>query len=228
MKCKDCEVILTKQNWVFRNDTQNIRPYCKGCKKNRNLTWQRENKEKRKAILDRYNLKKGVGVKAPCTECGEICKKRPEGYICSTRCSFMSKVDVKEGCWEWQGALDEGGYGKFKKDGKTQKAHRVAYEMFTEAISPGLIVCHMCDNPKCVNPSHLWIGTQRDNMRDRSEKGRAPSHNGHKRKLNRERVLMIRDLHEKGNSQRSIGKILKHPTHLIHCVVNRKTWRHVK
>lgn len=228
MKCKDCEVLLTKENWVFRNDTQNIRPFCKKCKSNRNLTWQRNNKEKRKEICARYNLKKGIGILQPCEECGKRCKKTPEGHLCSTKCNFLSKVEVKDECWIWKGALDEYGYGKYKVEGKTKKAHRVAYEIFLEKIPPGKIVCHMCDNPQCVNPHHLWTGTQKDNMQDRSKKGRAPSHTGRPRRLNKEKVLLIRELYNEGNSQRAIGRMIKHPTHLIHCVVNKKTWRHIK
>lgn len=72
-------------------------------------------------------------------------------------------------CWEWQGALDEDGYGII---GVKQKlTHRLSYEFFVGPIN-GMNVCHSCDNPKCINPGHLWLGTHADNARDKTEKGR--------------------------------------------------------
>lgn len=75
-------------------------------------------------------------------------------------------------CWEWDGPRDSDGYGKTTKNGKSVKAHRVAWELTNGPIVPGLLVLHSCDNPPCCNPAHLWIGTHRDNQRDRRSKGR--------------------------------------------------------
>ena len=81
------------------------------------------------------------------------------------------------GCWIWMGYVDSLGYARFQIP-KTQimtSAHRASYEAFVGSIPKGLCVLHKCDNPSCVNPTHLFIGTQLDNMRDKCSKGRHSS-----------------------------------------------------
>lgn len=75
-------------------------------------------------------------------------------------------------CWEWVGAKDTGGYGLLHRNNKTMKAHRVSYEVYKGRIPKGLVVRHSCDNPACINPDHLDIGTVADNVRDRELRGR--------------------------------------------------------
>jgi len=81
-------------------------------------------------------------------------------------------INSKTGCWEWQASRNNIGYG-FIRDGKKMRtAHRVSYEEFKGPIPHDMCVCHTCDNYRCVNPDHLWLGTRRDNMLDMYKKGR--------------------------------------------------------
>lgn len=87
---------------------------------------------------------------------------------------LLAKIRISpRGCWEWTASFDSGGYGVIKVGGENKKAHRVSYEIFNGSIPEKMCVCHKCDNPKCINPDHLFIGTQQANIADRQNKCRS-------------------------------------------------------
>lgn len=117
---------------------------------------------------------------------------------------FLDKFDVNPEtlCWEWNGGMDGRGYGRLKTGRKYTAAHRFSYTMFYGHIRVGLFVCHHCDNPPCVNPDHLFLGDNQDNMQDAARKGRIASGPRHWTHAQPERVprgesYQPRDCHKK-------------------------------
>lgn len=86
--------------------------------------------------------------------------------------SFWARIDTTQrGCWNWPGAMKVVGYGKVRWHGAEVYAHRKAWELINGAIPAGLYVLHRCDNPRCIRPAHLFLGTHLDNMKDMVAKG---------------------------------------------------------
>lgn len=88
---------------------------------------------------------------------------------------FWGRVDITPGCWNWIGSKSTNGYGNIGIQKRTYYVHRVSWEIHNSKIPEGLDVCHKCDNRRCVNPEHLFLGTRLDNMQDCLAKGRVPA-----------------------------------------------------
>ena len=149
---------------------------------------------------------------------------------------FWSRVDKTNlnGCWLWKGAKTKGygqvrgrewgGYGQVKNDGKMLYAHRIAFQLTNGTIPPKLVVCHTCDTPLCVNPAHLYLGTDADNMRDQLDRGRR----WRSAKLTKEQVLEIRKLAAEGVANGVLAKKFEIGPPSITRIVSRKSWQHIQ
>lgn len=145
-----------------------------------------------------------------------------------TRELFWGYVNKTDGCWLWTGGVSAR-YGMFGIKRKIMRAHRVAYILANGSIPKGLLVCHSCDNPLCVNPDHLWVGTQEDNMNDARKKGRMlkGEENGNSR-LSDNIVQIIRNDYSAGRmNQYELAKRFNVSQRNISKIVRYETWRHV-
>lgn len=139
-------------------------------------------------------------------------------------------IKMDNGCIQWSKFTDKNGYGHTYMNGKNAWAHRVSYILHVGDIPPKMCVCHTCDNPPCVNPDHLFLATNGDNIRDAKRKGRtAKGGDRHATaKLTEDDVQMIWCLIDGGFSQRKISKAFKVSQRAIGYILNGKNWGHIK
>jgi len=130
-------------------------------------------------------------------------------------------------CINWLGATNGVGYGITWFNKKKEYAHRVAYIKANGEIPDGMFVCHSCDNPLCVNPKHLWLGTRSDNMKDMVKKGRGrgqlkPKYENQQLKISLKQAKEIRKLYATGNySTRQLAPMFKIGKSQIHKIITR-------
>ena len=143
---------------------------------------------------------------------------------------FWSKVDKKldRKCWNWIAYKDRDGYGQIWFNRKMLLAHRFSWMIHFDSIPEGLLVCHKCDNKSCVNPNHLFLGTNKDNTKDMFDKGRASLRSGENQiqaKLTYRKVKKIISLYRtKKYLQREIGIKFGVSQPTISNILNSKTW----
>jgi len=140
---------------------------------------------------------------------------------------FMEKVVKTDTCWIWKASKSDRGYGNYKtKDLKIMRAHRASYEIYKGIIPNGMLVCHTCDNPSCVNPDHLFLGTPKDNMDDMKKKGRSKYKNRDSGKigvkLTSSQVNEIIELRRKKIRAKEIAKIYGICPAYVYEIANKK------
>lgn len=153
----------------------------------------------------------------------------------SDKARFWNKVDRRglNECWEWQGYLCvPGNYGRFQLNHTPVYAHRVAYVIACGSIPADHNVCHHCDNPPCCNPTHLFAGTQAENIADRDNKGHTPflyGHNNGTSKLTEQDVREIRKRFAAGGvKQNELARQYGMSNSQINAIVHGRKWTWVK
>lgn len=142
-------------------------------------------------------------------------------------------ISGEDECWLWRGAMSANGYGSFRTGRRVSDgAHRVAYALFNRTHPDGLHVCHKCDNPRCVNPRHLFLGTRSDNMQDKVRKGRARSgnqkgENNPRSKLTADQAEQVKQLITSGRTNTEIAKQFGVSHTLISAIRRGKAWGNV-
>ncbi len=135
--------------------------------------------------------------------------------------------DEKSGCWEWQKGLFSTGYAQMHINGQGRGAHVVSYQEFIGEIPEGLCVLHKCDNPICINPEHLFLGTPQDNSDDMVNKRRSAVATNRHAKLTPADVLFIRRKVKEGRSNHDLAEVYGVTKETIDNVVLRKSWKHI-
>lgn len=182
-------------------------------------------------------------MRASCEVCGKPFKKNHDYRRCCSRaCAaarlgtkeerFWSHVEKSDGCWLWTGELAGKGYGRMKFAGVREHAHRMSWEFANGPVQAGLLVLHKCDTPACVRPDHLFLGTQKDNMRDMHAKGRAVQVRGEQHgraKLTEEQARqLLAEYRAGGVTQKELAdRYGLHPVYVNKMIKGHK-WAHLQ
>lgn len=142
---------------------------------------------------------------------------------------FWAKVTKGDGCWEWAGFRSREGYGQLRTGPrgrqKQELAHRVSWEVSVGPIPAGLLVCHHCDNPPCVRPDHLFVGTSSDNLRDSAAKGRM--HPGSQHGMSKLIEAEVRAIRASTLTQKELSLLYGVDRSVISNIKRRRAWTHV-
>lgn len=204
---------------------------CWTCKEDKNSCDFHKSNKRCKQCYSNWYRKNRFRI---CPECRS--KYNGRGDFCCNMCKLMFMHSKKRnGCWEWNGPVAKHGYAltkDYENRGKNIPVHRLSYRIHKGNIPVGLLVCHTCDNRKCINPDHLWVGTHQDNSNDCKSKKRAKSGGVYgvkctKAKLNDEKVKEIKKMLKNGISNKDIAEIFGISRPVISEIKHNKLWKHV-
>lgn len=166
-----------------------------------------------------YNRVRDTGVEGPAVGRKPRARRTPDEAL-----RHRGWVVAESGCWEWSGASSKG-RAWISQGQEMVPAYRLAYEAWVGPIPEGIYVCHHCDNPLCINPDHLFLGTHDDNMADMTIKGRSThgKRNG-QAKLSPEQVRAIPEMVRAGKTQSEIGRMFGVSRSAIALIVQGRRW----
>jgi len=141
------------------------------------------------------------------------------------RLDYYSIPEPNSGCYLWTGPVIEGGYGRIKVSRRTVLAHRLAWEVHRGPIADDLCVCHRCDNPGCVNPDHLFLGTHAENMADRDAKGRCRPGSGVRQWKAKLTPVLVAEIRASSLLQRELAEIYGVTQKTISAVKTGIVWK---
>lgn len=152
-------------------------------------------------------------------------------YLDTIRNRIIGSIKISDkSCWEWQKSKSKQGYGQCGFLGKVHLAHRISWKVFNGDLYPNILVLHKCDNPSCVNPEHLFLGTDKDNVMDSILKNRFHRAKGEQHHFSKYSTAQIREarlLKEKGLTYRVISEKTGIALKSLSGIINRKAWKSV-
>ena len=194
--------------------------------------------------VNAFNAKRGHGCLVPSCDG----KHRAHGYCLKHYTRFIRYGDVDHveitvgdnkkrlmdsteisasGCWEWKKRIHDGGYGVVSLNGRLEQAHRASWMVFVGEIPQGMQVNHRCHNRSCINPEHLYIGTQTENMKDMKDAGRENRATGERNgnaRLTKGMVLSIKLLLKEGKKSKEIASVFGVAPTTVSAIKNKKIW----
>lgn len=157
-----------------------------------------------------------------CRRCGIKYRFSKSVFFCSLECRFLGSVKKSKGCWLWLDNVGTHGYGQISIKNRPEVTHRVSWELHRGKIPAGICVLHRCDNRRCVNPDHLFLGTRADNQDDMAKKGRAG------KKYAPAQVRKMRRLFAAGHAMKAIAREMNTSDSVVAYVVKRIYHKYVE